>query len=104
MPKALHTLGPVVLACAAACAVVFGAIVAVRRASAPEPELMALPAAERAALYERTRATLAGPCRTAEGPVLTEHCRAQAELIVRFPECEAECRALAAHHMPRPTR
>lgn len=67
-------------------------------------ELSRLPDAERRALFDRTRETLGGPCSRDPGPELLAHCRRQAELLTRFPECERECRDLAARFAPWPTR
>jgi hypothetical protein len=55
-----------------------------------------LPDAERKALYDHTLSTLRTVCATPHWPDgLRSYCRDQAELVVRFPECDAECRALA---------
>ncbi len=54
-----------------------------------------LPEAQRHALYERTRADLE-LCASAAGKLIKKHCEHQADLIVEFPECAADCRALAA--------
>jgi hypothetical protein len=52
----------------------------------------------------RTLQTLRDSCGQTSQSALFDHCRAQAEFIVRFPECDAECRALAAPFIPRPSR
>jgi hypothetical protein len=54
----------------------------------------ALPAAERARLFARTLEDLT-LCRAEANDSLREHCEKQAELALTFPECTAECRALA---------
>lgn len=69
-----------------------------------ERDLTELPTPERHALYERTRETLRSSCPQARDPDVAEHCRQQAEFIRRFPECNAECRELAAHVAHQPSR
>jgi hypothetical protein len=68
-----------------------------------EPRLDQLPAADRRALYERTRADLE-LCASGAGAALADHCAHQAELIVAFPECEASCQSLAGRWRSTPTR
>jgi cytochrome b pre-mRNA-processing protein 3 len=61
--------------------------------------------AERGALYERTLAELQVIC--GSGPradALEKHCRTQVEFILKFPECDATCQAIARRHAPRPTK
>jgi hypothetical protein len=60
----------------------------------------AMPPSERRALYERTRDSLATTCR-APAEALVPFCREQAELVLRFPECDRTCRTLAARHTRR---
>lgn len=67
-------------------------------------EISQLPESERRALYERTRETLRTSCAHARGPEVTEYCREQADFIQRFPECDSECRELAARFAPQPSR
>ena len=69
-----------------------------------ERDLTELPTLERRALYERTRETLRSSCSQALELDVAEHCREQAAFITRFPECNAECRELAAHYAHRPSR
>jgi cytochrome b pre-mRNA-processing protein 3 len=60
---------------------------------------------EGGALYERTLGTLSRFCdpkRDLKG--IDEFCRQQADFIIRFPQCDAACRALAAPHHSLPTR
>lgn len=67
-------------------------------------ELSELPPSERRALYERTLETLRTTCSQARGPELADYCRQQADFVKRFPECDSECRELAARFAPRPSR
>lgn len=67
-------------------------------------ELQDVPEAERRALYERTLETLRTSCMQARGPTFTDYCREQADFIRRFPECDSECRELAARFAPQPSR
>jgi hypothetical protein len=53
-----------------------------------------VPAAERQILYSRTMDELRTTCRVTSA--LSDHCRDQAELVLRLPECDVQCRALAA--------
>jgi hypothetical protein len=73
------------------------------RATRPIRAIEGLPAAERRALYDRTIETLATVCRSHQLG-LARFCRVQAELVVRFPECDATCRAVADPHLPRGSR
>lgn len=62
-----------------------------------DAEVRALPAAERRLLLERGLELLRLSCRgAAERPAyaLDERCRAEAEHLQRFPECQDECHAL----------
>jgi hypothetical protein len=64
-----------------------------------------LPGAERRALYERTLSTLRSPCNPAAGSDgLRDYCRQQAEFIMGFPECGADCASLARQYTAIPTR
>lgn len=65
--------------------------------------IVGLPDAERKAFYERTRQTLETTC-SAGSEGLASYCAEQAELIVKFPECDEACRKLAEAYGPRPTR
>jgi hypothetical protein len=57
----------------------------------------AMPVATQQAAYRRAYADLSTMC--AAQPQLDEHCRAQAEFILRFPQCDAECDVLARHYI-----
>lgn len=61
----------------------------------PRRSVEALPDAERAALYQRTLETLRTSCSADHGVDLSEYCQQQAEFIVEFDACDADCRALA---------
>ena len=74
------------------------------RAYLRSTEVAQLPEVERRAFYQRTLETVRTVCATPVGPDLAEHCQAQAELLLRFPECDASCRDLALHYGPRATR
>ncbi len=69
-----------------------------------DQEIRVLPASERRVLYERTRETLRSSCEHVRGPELAEYCRRQADLLQRFPECDRDCRDLAARFTPLPSR
>ncbi len=53
----------------------------------------ALPAPLQQEMYRRTYDELATVCSTQPG--LDDHCRDEADLLLRFPQCDADCRALA---------
>lgn len=64
-----------------------------------------LPVAERRALYERTLQTLQTTCAQPSRPSGLDHfCAEQAELIVQFKECDAECQRLVDTQRMAPTR
>jgi hypothetical protein len=69
-------------------------------------EIRALSARDRARIFGRAledlRTTCADPAR-ANG-ALRDHCRAQAEFLTLFPECDAVCRSLAAGALPHARR
>lgn len=73
------------------------------RTSLPANAIAELPAAERRALYDRTLESLATVCRS-QPANLEDFCRTQAELALRFPECDATCRTLANPHLPHSSR
>lgn len=53
-----------------------------------------LPEVERKQLYERTLETVRTTCASSERPELDELCAQQAELLLRFSECDAICHEL----------
>ena len=67
-------------------------------------ELRDLPSQERRAFYERTLETLRTACSHPPGPELKEYCREQADLAVRFPECDEACREIARQFQPQATK
>ncbi len=66
--------------------------------------LMALPEAERVGLYWRTLENLKIICDPAPGRSFRDFCRAQASLVLEFPDCDAACHDIARRHLslPRP--
>jgi hypothetical protein len=62
-----------------------------------------LPEDQRRALYQRMQADLE-LCATGSGSLIEKHCEHQAQLIVELPECQAQCRELAAPWTMFPTR
>lgn len=67
-------------------------------------EIESLPANERHAFYVRTLEDLRTVCTRTSGPNLDEHCRDQARLLVRFPECDATCQEVAQRFLAAPNR
>lgn len=67
-------------------------------------ELRDLPEADRRALYQRTLSTLQQTCAESPGPAMMDHCRKEAELILHFPECDDDCRALTRRFLHVPAR
>jgi hypothetical protein len=66
--------------------------------------LLELPAAERVALYQRTIENLRSVCAPSRPSGLDSFCDEQAELVLDFDDCDAECRKLALAHHGIPTR
>lgn len=66
--------------------------------------LRSLPEAERRALFEQTRASVETVCRVRRDEAATSLCAEQAERLLQFPECDADCRARANEHARRATR
>jgi hypothetical protein len=68
--------------------------------------LTKLPAADRAALFQRAMTDVDGACTTppAREGALRDHCRQQAQFLRRFPECDARCQRLAASILPHARR
>jgi hypothetical protein len=62
--------------------------------------LRRLPEAERSALYERTAKDLQQVCNSPPA-ALQPYCDQQAEFLLSFPECDADCRALAGEQLSR---
>ena len=63
--------------------------------------ILALPAAERAALVAQTRSNVETLCRD---DALATQCAAEVRLLVMFPECDAACRDRVAAYLPQATR
>ena len=66
--------------------------------------LRELPAEQRLGLYQRTIENLKTICDPAPGRSMRDFCREQAELALRFRECDEPCRVIARRQMslPRP--
>jgi hypothetical protein len=72
--------------------------------TAPTRAIARMEPAARRAEFTRISEELRSLCSPPE-PALTDHCRHQARFLVRFPECDAACEALARRAMPiEPTR
>jgi len=63
-----------------------------------------LPETQRKTLFERTQANLRDICAPTVDASIHAFCRQQAELLLQFQECEADCQRLASEHLFRPTR
>lgn len=57
-------------------------------------DLQDMPEADRRALYQRTLEVVRA-CASHTAPSLAEPCRAEAELLRHFAECERDCRQLS---------
>jgi hypothetical protein len=66
--------------------------------------LRRLPAAERAAIYQRTMENLKTVCDPAPGRSLREFCRSQAAVVLDLPECDVACQEIARRHFSLPSR
>lgn len=82
--------------------VALGSILALASADPGARALRALPAAERAALFERTRANVGTLCTGAPG--LRDACAEQTRLLLSLPDCDGACRNAVAALRPGPTR
>lgn len=69
-------------------------------------EVRALPDAERLPLYHRAVANLRNVCDPGAPRSLRDFCRREAELVLRFRECDSEpaCQELARRHLSQPRR
>lgn len=74
------------------------------RSRSTRGDLETLPRAERRAFYARTLEDLQTVCTRTTGADLGDHCRAQARLLVRFPECDAACQRIAQPFLVHPER
>jgi hypothetical protein len=60
---------------------------------------------ERRALYERTLGGVQFLCgQSPRTDALEKRCTEQLQFIVKFPECDGPCQAIARGHAPRPTK
>ena len=68
--------------------------------------LRSLPDEQRLAIYNGTLDNLRNTCDPAPPRSLRDFCRTQAELIVKFRECDADrrCREVARRHLFQPRR
>lgn len=69
-----------------------------------EATFVDMPEDVRRGLYLRTLENLRTVCPAPSDPVRTEFCREQADLLLRLPECDGECRELARRHTNGPAR
>ena len=67
---------------------------------APRRALRSVPETERSAVYERTAKNLQQVCNSPPA-ALQPYCYQQAEFLLSFPECNADCRALAGEQLSR---
>jgi cytochrome b pre-mRNA-processing protein 3 len=65
--------------------------------------IVSMPQNERTSLYQRTFEDLSTTCRVGD-VALRAYCRRQAEFILKFPQCDATCQALAGGYLPHATR
>ena len=86
----------------AALALLFAPYVVERRRA--HEAARALPASERAALYQQAMGALQNECASAPSPPLDAYCQAQARLVSSLPECGPDCQDLAGRFGPVPSR
>lgn len=72
-------------------------LIALRERSATQA-VRALPESVQAATYRRAYEELATACATEPG--LADHCTDEAQFILRFPQCTADCQQLARRYFP----
>jgi hypothetical protein len=76
-----------------------------RANSARERALQDLTRSERAALYARTLENLREVCQLPLRKTgLSDYCEGQARFAVEFPECDEQCKNLAAPYLAQPSR
>ncbi|MCI0572993.1 MAG: hypothetical protein L0Y66_19785 [Myxococcaceae bacterium] len=63
--------------------------------------LSRMPSDERAELYSRALADLEVLCSDARQTALVHECRRRARFLLKFPECDGKCRALAEQQLER---
>lgn len=102
-PRALRRWLLFAVACcasAAACMLMWWMSNAVTR------EVRALPDAQRIPLYQRTIQNLKSVCDPAAPRSLRDFCNKEADLALRFRECDSDpqCDELARRHLPHPYR
>jgi len=75
------------------------------RQGAEERALIGLSPSERQGVYRRDLEALHRLCPTAElQEGLSQRCRERAEFILKFPECDSQCRQFAYALLPGPER
>lgn len=67
---------------------------------AEERAIKALPASERAALYERELTSFKSVCLNDPAPALDDQCRHRARVLSWLPECDADCTRLISKAIP----
>jgi hypothetical protein len=94
------------LARAVACLVAVGTLSTLLawRPIATPTKIASLPVAQRAALYERTRANLELLCEPRKAPELETYCREQARILLHLPECDEDCELLVRNQLAWATR
>ncbi len=101
-PDRLRQLGWRVLAILVAVLVL---VALFRNMSAEHRAIARMDPVERRAVYEQAYGELRRLC--GAGPrddALEAQCQEQIRFIVQFPECDAECQAIARRHAPLPTK
>ncbi len=76
-----------------------------RNMSAENRAIARMDPVERRAVYEHAYGELRRLC--GAGPrddALEAQCQEQIRFVVQFPECDAECQAIARRHTPLPTK
>jgi hypothetical protein len=81
-------------------------LIAVFSRSQTLSEIRALPAVERAGVYQRSIDDLERSCTTwaSKSGALRDHCVQQATFVLLLPECHAQCQDLARSILPRARR
>jgi hypothetical protein len=75
------------------------------REGAERRALLRMPAAERAALYQETRASAEALCQQAEKERwLEDRCHSALQFLAAFPECDESCASLVRRHTAQPAR
>jgi hypothetical protein len=103
-PRASHRARRVVVWLMISVVVIGGACAWAWMATEQDRAIRAMSPDDRLAFYQRTLQNLQSVCAGQFDGRLQKFCREQAQLVVRFPECDEQCDDLAQHLLSPATR